>query len=61
MGLPIGKDRIFSVYDVSLLMGCCYAVAIKIMKESGHCLRIHRRLYIFESDLGGYLRTMGVA
>ena len=56
MGQPLGNDRILSVSDVSHIMGCCPSVASKIMHETGHCLTVHSRLYLLESELLRYIR-----
>ncbi len=56
----VSTDRILDVTDVQDIMGCSHLTARKMMKESGHCLRCHHRLYIFEADLVEHLRTLEV-
>lgn len=56
----LGSDRILAVEDVCAIMGCCPVAAAKIMKESGRCLRVHRRLYVLESAFVKHLESEGV-
>lgn len=55
-GAPLGNDRILSVADVCNIMGFCPETASKLMKETGHALILHRRIFILESSLMKYLR-----
>ncbi len=54
----IGRERLLGLADVREILGCGYAVASAVMKESGCCLRIHSRLYVLESSFFGYLHSL---
>lgn len=54
-GAPLGNDRLLSVADVCSVMGFCPEIASKFMKETGHALTLHRRIFILESSLLAYL------
>lgn len=55
LGVPLANDALLCVGNVAFLMGCAPNTARRIMRESGVSFRIHRRLYIYESDLHKYL------
>ena len=63
MGTPHVKttssDRLLGRADVSEATGLCPTVASRLMQETGHCIRLHRHIYVLESDFLAYLRSMG--
>lgn len=53
---PCGSEgRVLSVADVSAILGCCERIAGRIMHETGQCISIHSRIYVFEDDLLAHL------
>ena len=46
----IGKERLLGVVDVCDITGLSPVTAAKLMRETGRCIRLHRRLYILEAS-----------
>lgn len=58
MGQPIGNDKLLSINDVANILGVCPVTASMVMKDTGHCIAIRRRVYILESSLLSFLHKM---
>lgn len=56
----LGRERLLGVPEVCAMTGLCPVTAAKLMKESGRCICIHRRLYLLESSFFNYLRELEV-
>lgn len=56
MNKNISNDRLLSIDDVVQVTGLCRRIASVLMDETGKAIIIHRRKFIFASDLLGYLR-----
>lgn len=54
--IVLGRERLLGIPDICKLTGLGEATASKLMKESGHCIRLHRRLYLLESSFFSWLR-----
>lgn len=54
--LALGRERLLSIPDICELTGLGEATASKLMKESGHCIRLHSRLYLLESSFFSWLK-----
>lgn len=57
----IGRERLLGVPEVCQLTGMCPVTASKAMKESGRCIRLHRRLYVLESSFFRWLKELEVS
>lgn len=57
VGMTLGRERLLGIEDVSDITGFGEVTASKLMKESGHSIRLHRRLYVLESSFFDYLRS----
>lgn len=53
----LGRERLLSIEDVSNITGLGEATASKLMRESGHAIRLHRRLYLLESSFFSWLKS----
>ena len=54
--VPRGAEaRVLSVEDVSEVLGCCERIAGQIIHETGQCISIHGRIYVFEDDFLAHL------
>lgn len=56
----IGRERLLGVPDVCEITGLADVTAAKLMKESGRCISLHRRLYVLESSFFAYLHEVEV-
>lgn len=54
--IALGRERLLGIPDICELTGLGEATASKLMKESGHCIRLHRRLYLLESSFFSWLK-----
>lgn len=54
--LVLGRERLLGIPDICELTGLGEATASKLMKESGHCIRLHSRLYLLESSFFSWLK-----
>lgn len=54
--IVLGRERLLGIPDICELTGLGEATASKLMKESGHCIRLHRRLYLLESSFFSWLK-----
>ena len=54
--IGLGRERLLGIPDICELTGLGEATASKLMKESGHCIRLHRRLYLLESSFFSWLK-----
>ena len=54
--IVLGRERLRGIPDICELTGLGEATASKLMKESGHCIRLHRRLYLLESSFFSWLK-----
>lgn len=57
----LGRERLLGISDVSKMTGLSPVTASKLMKESGHAIALHRRIFILESSLFAYLRELEVS
>ena len=53
-----GKERLLGVADVCEMTGLSPVTAATLMKETGRCIRIHRRLFVLEASFFDYLRQV---
>lgn len=53
--LGSAEARVLSVEDVSKVLGCCERIAGQIIHETGQCISIHGRIYVFEDDFLAHL------
>lgn len=58
--IVLGRERLLGVPDVCQITGLAEVTAAKLMKESGRCINLHRRLYVLESSFFAYLHEMEV-
>lgn len=54
--IVLGCERLLGIPDICELTGLGEATVSKLMKESGHCIRLHRRLYLLESSFFSWLK-----
>lgn len=54
--IVLGRERLLGISDVCELTGFGKATASKLMRESGHVIRLHRRLYLLESSFFAWLK-----
>lgn len=54
--IVLGRERLLGIPDICELTGLGEATVSKLMKESGHCIRLHRRLYLLESSFFSWLK-----
>ncbi len=54
-------EALLDVSDIQDLTGLCKPVARRLMRESGHCLTLHRHLYVLKSSFFDYLRLLEVS
>lgn len=54
-------ETLLDVSDIQALTGLCKPIARKLMRESGHCVTLHRHLYVLESSFFNYLHSLEVA
>ena len=54
--VALGHERLLGIPDICELTGLGEATASKLMKESGHAIRLHRRLYLLESSFFAWLK-----
>lgn len=54
----IGNDRLLGVEEVSKLTGLGSVTATKLMRETGCCFQVHRRVYVLENSLYDYFRRL---
>ena len=57
----LGRERLLSIPDICELTGLGEVTASKLMKETGCCLKLHRRLYVIESSFFAYLHQLEVS
>lgn len=50
----LSRERLLGVADVCAITGLSKVTASKLMKESGRCFQLHRRLYVLEGSLFRY-------
>lgn len=50
----LSRERLLGVADVCAITGLGKVTASKLMKESGRCFQLHRRLYVLEASLFRY-------
>lgn len=51
----LGKEALLGVPEICQMTGLCPVTAAKLMKETGKCLQLHRRLYVLESTFLNFL------
>lgn len=51
-----GRERLLGIPDICELTGLAEATASKLMRETGHVIRLHGRLYLLESSFYAWLR-----
>lgn len=51
-------ETLLDVSDIQALTGLCKPIARKLMRESGHCVTLHRHLYVLESSFFNYLHKL---
>ena len=56
LGKQVANDRVLSIEDVCEIFVFCPVTASKFIKETGHAIYVHRRIFILESNLMKYLR-----
>lgn len=54
----VGSERLLGITDVCEMMNVCPVTASRIIKESGHEINLHRRVYILESSFFAYMRKL---
>lgn len=54
--ITLGRERLLGIPDVCELTGLAEATASKLMRETGHAIRLHGRLYLLESSFYTWLR-----
>ena len=54
----IGTERLLGVPEICEITGFCPVTAATFMRESGRCIRVHKRLFILESSLYAYIREL---
>lgn len=57
----LGKEALLGVPEVCQMTGLCPATASRLMKETGKCLFLHRRLFVLESSFLNYLHELEVS
>ncbi len=57
----LGKETLLGIPEVCQMTGLCPATASKLMKETGKCLQLHRRLYVLESSFLNFLHEQEVS
>lgn len=58
--IVLGSERLLDVPEICKLTGLGEATASKLMKETGRCFKLHRRLYVIESSFFAYLHEVEV-
>ncbi len=57
----LGKETLLGIPEVCQMTGFCPATASRLMKETGKCLFLHRRLYVLESSFLNFLHELEVS
>lgn len=53
----LGRERLLGIPDICAITGLGEATASKLIRESGHAIRLHRRLYLLESSFFAWLKS----
>lgn len=56
----LGRETLLGRPEICQITGLCPTTASKLMKETGKCLQLHRRLYVLESSFFNYLHNLEV-
>lgn len=57
----LGWETLLGIPEVCQMTGLCPVTASKLMKETGKCLQLHRRLYVLESSFLNFLHEQEVS
>ncbi|VWL93840.1 Uncharacterised protein [Collinsella intestinalis] len=57
----LGKEALLGIPEICQMTGLCPVTASKLMKETGKCLQLHRRLYVLESSFLNFLHDLEVS
>ena len=58
--IVLGREHLLDVTEICKITGLGKATAAKLMKETGCCFKLHRRLYVIESSFFSYLHEVEV-
>lgn len=55
-GAPICNDKLLTTNEVATILGTSLSTASAIIRETSHGIKLHKRLYILESNLLAFLK-----
>lgn len=56
--IVLGRERLLGVPEICQITGLAEVTAAQLMRETGRCLKLHRRLYVLESSFFRYLHEL---